>query len=133
MNEILNIDDLDKLKFTSITHAIHFKYDNVDYFYHECDEGGDRTVAIYKGRMKGKSECLKSEYGRVDNLIKYKNNRKVLSSIDKVNFVEKLFRKGLIDTKIDDIKQNCYAKKERIKEIEEEIRRLQQEKRILSN
>ena len=80
---MLKIKDIDKLKITSITRVIHFKYDNEHYFIHE-NQDYTTTTALYKGRSKFKNECIKSKYGFINNLIKYKNNKKVLSAIDKM-------------------------------------------------
>jgi len=128
--ELLKIDDLDKLKFTSIKNVIHFKYDGQDYFIHENNEF-TRTTALYKGRTKYKNECIKSSYGVAINLIRYKNNKKVLSAIDKENFVRKLYAQGLIDTN-EDIKQQVKEREERLKELNKIIRDAQEEIRKIN-
>lgn len=126
MCELLKINDLDKLKITSIKNVIHFKYDNEYYFIHE-NFTDTTTTAIYKGRTKYKNECLKSKYGYISNLIVYKNNKKVLSAIDKENFVKKLYEAGLIDTDIYLIKAIVKYKTERLKELEEIIENAKKE------
>ena len=104
---MLWINDLNKLKFTSIRpHAIHFKYDGEDYFIHSCDEFGESSTTLYKGRCKSnKNECVSScwEEIRHRDLIKYDYNRKTLTSINKMNFVCRLYNAELIETKIPEI------------------------------
>ena len=129
---MLKINDLDKLKITSITRVIHFKYDNENYFIHE-NRDDTITTALYKGRTKFKNECLKSRYGFINNLIKYKNNKKVLSAIDKRNFVKKLYKTELIDTDIEDIKIEVEKEKQEYKEIQDKIRQLQNRLYELNN
>jgi hypothetical protein len=128
---MLEISDLDKLKFTSITNVIHFKYDDEFYFIHE---GGDytKTTQLYKGRSKYKNEFIKATYGFIPNLIKYKNNKKVLSAIDKENFIEKLYRADLIDTTIEEIKSKSEYKNQRCKELKEIIQKANEELRNLN-
>lgn len=128
--KLLKIDDLDKLKFTSIKNVIHFKYDGQDYFIHE-NRDYTSTIALYKGRSKFKNECIKSEYGFCINLIRYKNNKKVLSAIDKENFVRKLYAKGLIDTN-DKIKAEVKEKQEKLEELNQIIRKAQEEIRKIN-
>ena len=141
MCELLKINDLDKLKITSITNVIHFKYDNEFYFIHEnrnefyfIHENRDytNTTAIYKGRTKYKNEYIKSMYGSIINLIKYKNNKKVLSAIDKVNFVEKLYGAGLIDTNNVEIKTSVENKTKRLNELNEIIKNAYEEIRKIN-
>lgn len=131
MCELLKINDLDKLKITSITNVIHFKYDNEFYFIHE-NHDYTNTTAIYKGRTKYKNECIKSIYGSIINLIKYKNNKKVLSAIDKVNFVEKLYGAGLIDTNNVEIKTSVENKTKRLNELNEIIKNAYEEIRKIN-
>ena len=89
----MKIDDLSKLKFTSIKYGgdiIHFKYDNEHY---TLENGGTEmtlVIRLSKGRMKCHLEPIKSKYGMIRNLIEYENNKKTLSSINKQNFVNKL-------------------------------------------
>lgn len=128
---MLKINDLSKLKITSIKNVIHFKYDNEFYFIHENSDY-TRTIAIYKGRTKYKTECIKSKYGSIINLIKYKNNKKVLSAIDKVNFVEKLYSAGLIDTDNTEIKTSVENKTKRLNELNEIIENAYEEIRKIN-
>ena len=93
---MLKIKDLDKLKFTSITAVIHFKYDKENYYIH-TDFESTVVTRLYKGRTKYKNECIKGIWGYIPDLIKYKNNKKVLSAIDKENFVNKLDQAGLVE------------------------------------
>ena len=46
---MLKIDDLNKLKITSITAVIHFKYDDKNYFIHTNNESTTSTT-LYEGR-----------------------------------------------------------------------------------
>lgn len=102
---MLWINDLSKLKFTSIRpHAIHFKYDGEDYFIHSWWEDGDSGTNLYKGRCKSnKNKCIGSCCGDVYYLIKYDFNRKTLSSINKMNFVCRLYSAELVNTNIPEI------------------------------
>ena len=101
---MLWINDLSKLKFTSIRpYTIHFKYDGLDYLIHTSYDCGEEETTLYKGRHKGKTESIKSCYGEVNKLIKYDYNRKTLSSINKMNFVCRLYSAELIETKIPEI------------------------------
>ena len=119
---MLKIKDIDKLKITSITRVIHFKYDNEHYFIHE-NQDYTTTTALYKGRSKFKNECIKSKYGFINNLIKYKNNKKVLSAIDKRNFVKKLYRAELIDTDIEEIKEEVEKENQECIELNKTIQK----------
>lgn len=121
---MLKINDLDKLKFTSITSVIHFKYDNEDYYIHENQDFTEIT-ALYKGATIFNNEYIKGQYGLIKNLIKYKNNKKVLSAIDKRNFVKKLYKAEIIDIDIEDIKIEVKKEKKEYKEIQDKIRELQ--------
>lgn len=123
---MLSIDNLEDLKITSLRNVIHFRYKDEFYYIQENDDE-TRTIAIYKGRTKYKNECLKSKYGWIINLIKYKNNKQVLSAIDKENFVAKLYSAGLIDTNIQEIKDKVKQKNDRLKELDEIIRNAQYE------
>lgn len=102
---MLWINDLNKLKFTSIRpHAIHFKYNNEDYFIHSWWEDGESGTKVYKGRCKSnKNTVVGSCWGLPRDLIKYDYNKNTLSSINKMNFVCKLYDAELIKTKIPEI------------------------------
>lgn len=117
---MLVIEDLNKLKFTSIKNVIHFKYDNEDYFIHE-NTSETTTTTIYKGRSKYKNECLKSRYGFIPRLIQYKNNKNTLSSIDKEIFVKKLYKAELINTTIEHIKDQVNSEIEEEKTLRKQI------------
>lgn len=119
---MLKIDDLDKLKITSITAVIHFKYDDKNYFIHTNNESTTSTT-LYKGRTKFKNEPLKSCWGYIPNLIKHKHNKKTLSSIDKRNFVKQLYKAGLIDT-YNEIKIEVEREREEYKQISKQIEQL---------
>ena len=128
---MLSIDNLEDLKITSLKNVIHFKYKDEFYFIHENSDE-TRTISIYRGRTKYKNECLKSKYGWIINLIKYKNNKQVLSAIDKENFVAKLYSAGLIDTNIQKIKDKVKQKNNRLKELNEIIENAQEEMRKIN-
>lgn len=119
---MLKIDDLNKLKITSITVVIHFKYDDKNYFIHTNNESTTITT-LYEGGTKFKNEPLKSCWGYIPNLIKHKHNKKTLSSIDKRNFVKQLYKAGLIDT-YGEIKIEVEREKEEYKQISEQIQQL---------
>lgn len=122
----MNIDDLDKLKFTSIKrYIIHFKYDNEFYFIHINDDGTIST-SLYKGRHKSsKNERITGTFGYIDGLIKYKNNKKVLSAIDKRNFVKKLYKAKFIETNIMEIKEEVEKEKIQCRELVYQIQELE--------
>ena len=123
----MKIDDLSKLKFTSIKYGgdiIHFKYDNEHY---TLENGGTEmtlVIRLSKGRMKCHLEHIKSEYGMIRNLIEYKNNKKTLSSINKQNFVNKLIEFGILDPKQE---QKEAIKQQKIKEKIQQIEKIKQE------
>lgn len=121
---MLKIEDLSKLKITSLTAVIHFKYDDKNYFIHTNNESTTSTT-LYEGRTKFKNEPLKSCWGYIPNLIKYKNNKMVLSSIDKRNFVKKLYKANLIDV-YDEIKEEVENEKIEYQNLVEQINKLNQ-------
>lgn len=123
---MLKINDLNDLKITNIKKVIHFRYNNKYYFIHQ-NWKETCTTAIYEGRTKYKNECLKSIYGYINGLIKYKNNKKVLSAIDKQNFVEKLYRARLIETDIKEIVEKTEWKNKRCEELRKIIKQAQDE------
>lgn len=131
----MKIENYDELKFTSIKYGvgvIHFKYKGIDY---TLQNGGtEMTLAtyLYKGRMKCHLEYIKSCYGADFQIIKYKNNKRVLNSIDKEHFVLSLVRHGILEgtkeqlIKIKEIEKNNLEKelnsiKQRINKINMEI------------
>lgn len=97
MKQKLKIDNLEDLKITSIKRAIHFKYKE-DYYFVLINSTGTITTTLYKGRCRGNVEPISGCFGTNYNLIKYINNRKNLSYIDKEYFVRKLYELELIDT-----------------------------------
>ena len=121
---MLKKDDLNKLNITSITAVIHFKYDDKNYFIHTNNESTTSTT-LYEGRTKFKNESLKSCWGYIPNLIKYKYNKKTLSSIDKKNFVKQLYKAKLIDT-YDELKSEVEKEREEYKQILKTIQQLNQ-------
>ncbi len=126
---MLKIDNLNKLKITSIKAVIHFKYEDNFYFIHTSTEDGIVT-SLYRGRTKFKAEHLKSEYGYINNLIKHNYNKNTLSSIDKRNFVKKLCKAGLIEAS-DEIEIEVEKEKAEEKQIREKIFLLKQRLREL--
>ena len=118
----MKIDDLSKLKFTSIKYGgdiIHFKYDGEDY---TLKNGGtDYTLVthLYKGRTKYNLQYIKGCYGHSFDLIKY---------IDKENFVLQLVKLGILEPTEEQeriIKQReINIRKEQIKKLEEQIKEL---------
>ena len=127
----MKIDDLSKLKFTSLKYGvdiIHFKYDGEDYTLK--NGGNDYTLVthLYKGRTKYNLEHIKCCYGCSFNLIKYIGNKRTLKYIDKENFVLELVKLGILEpTKeqeriIKEKKINII--KEKIKKLEEQIKEL---------
>lgn len=121
---MLKIYDLNKLKITSITAVIHFKYDDKNYFIYTDNESTTSTT-LYEGRTKFKNKSLKSCWGYIPNLIKYKYNKKTLSSIDKRNFVKQLYKAELIDT-YDELKSEVEKEREEYKQISKTIEQLNQ-------
>ena len=127
----MKIDDLSKLKFTSIKYGgdiIHFKYDNEHYI---LENGGtDYTLVtqLYKGRTKYNLQYIKGCYGHSFDLIKYIGNKKTLKYIDKENFVLQLVKLGILksteeqERKIKE--QEINIRKEQIKRLEEQIKEL---------
>ena len=121
----MKIDDLSKLKFTSIKYCgdiIHFKYDGEDY---TLKNGGtDYTLVthLYKGRAKYNLEHIKCCYGSSFNLIKYISNKRTLKYIDKENFVLQLVKLGILEpTK----EQERIIKEQKINIIKEQIKKLE--------
>lgn len=123
----MKIDDLSKLKFTSIKYSgdiIHFKYDNEHY---TLENGGTEmtlVIRLSKGRMKCHLEHIKSRYGMIRNLIEYKNNKKTLSSINKQNFVNKLVEFEILEPTQE---QKEEIKQQKIKEKIQQIEKIKQE------
>ena len=127
----MKIDDLSKLKFTSLKYGvdiIHFKYDGEDY---TLKNGGtDYTLVthLYKGRTKYNLEHIKCCYGCSFNLIKYIGNKRTLKYIDKENFVLELVKLGILEPTEEQEriikKQEINIRKEQIKKLEEQIKEL---------
>lgn len=129
----MKIENPDNIKFTSIKYnggVIHFKYNEEHY---TIQNGGiEMTSVIYllKGRTKHHSEVIKSNYGLIYNLIKYKNNKRVLSAIDKENFVLLLIRNKILEPTEEQknkiIQEEIMRKKEQIEKIKKEIKKLEE-------
>ena len=120
----MKIDDLSKLKFTSLKYGvdiIHFKYDGENY---TLKNGGtDYTLVthLYKGRTKYNLQHIKGCYGNSFDLIKYIGNKKTLKYIDKENFVLQLVKLGILEPTEE---QEINIRKEQIKKLEEQIKEL---------
>ena len=127
------IENPNDIKFTSIKYnggIIHFKYKNEHY---TIENGGTEmtlVVRLSKGRMKCHLETIKSQYGFITNLIKYKNNKRVLSHIDKENFVLRLIEYELLkptkEQKNKIIKNKIKIKQEQIDKLKKEIEELEE-------
>ena len=127
----MKIDDLSKLKFTSIKYCgdiIHFKYDGEDY---TLKNGGtDYTLVthLYKGRTKYNLQHIKCCYGHSFNLIKYIGNKRTLKYIDKENFALQLVKLGILESTEEQERkikeQEINKRKEQIKRLEEQIKEL---------
>ena len=96
----LVIENLDKLKITSIKHdgaVVHFSYDGKHYTF--LNGGTDCTLVmtLYEGQCKSHLKHISSKYGMALDLIKYKYNKTTLSSISKEQFVKILQKQGFVD------------------------------------
>ena len=123
----MKIVDFDKLKFTSIKYGgdiIHFKYDNENYVLQNGGTDYTLVIKLLKGRTKYKLDYVSSNYGMVRDLIKYKNNKKVLSSIDKWNFVKELIKAKILEPSEE---QEKIIKYEKIEELNNEKMKIQKE------
>lgn len=121
IHETIKIEDLDKLKFTSIKYSgdvIHFKYDNINYIV-ECS-GEEGCSYVLRGRDKYKYDVLASWYGSIktQDILKYQFHRRDLSSIDKWYFVKYLIKLGVVEPTVEQKK----------KYIQEELAQIEKEK-----
>ena len=129
------IENPNDIKFTSIKYnggIIHFKYNNEHY---TIENGGTEmtlVVRLSKGRMKCHLETIKARYGFIYGLIKYKSNKRVLSNIDKENFVLQLIKHEILkptkEQKNKLTQEKIETKRKQIEELEEEIKRLEETK-----
>lgn len=97
--------------------------------------GGDSTTTtcLFKGRMKHPdNEVIKACWGFIPNLIKYKNNKRTLSSFDKRNFVKKMYKAGLIDV-YDEIKNEVEKERQEYNKIRKKIKELEDKLYQLKN
>lgn len=100
LNNKLVIEDLDKLKITSVKYdksVIHFNYNGEHYTF--LNGGTDCTLVmtLCEGRCKSHLNHISSKYGMALDLIRYKHNKTTLSSIDKEQFVKVLKKQGFVD------------------------------------
>lgn len=100
-NKKLVIENLDKLKITSIKHndVIHFKYDRKHYTFNNGGTESTFVMTLYEGRCKCCLKYMASRYGRSNELLQYKYQRTTLNSIDKENFVMLLQEYGFVEYK----------------------------------
>ena len=122
----MKIVDFDKLKFTSIKYGgdiIHFKYNNENYVLQNGGTEMTLVIKLFKGRTKYKLDCVSSNYGMVRDLIKYKNNKKVLSYIDKWNFVKELIKAEILEPSEEQGKIIKYEKMEELNNKKMEIQK----------
>ena len=101
MNRKLIIENLNKLKITSIKHndVIHFKYERKHYTFINGGTEATLVMTLYKGRCKCCLKRIASRYGRSNELLQYKYQRTTLNSIDKENFVMLLQEYGFVEYK----------------------------------
>lgn len=147
--EKLNIQDLSKLKITTVkSWAVNFTYDGEQYFLHE-DSGEDRCMGIYHKLNGRKSEriggvitlsnpmdYIRYIYGSNNSrrCFKQHNNTNkfniVYNRIDKEFFVKNLTLDGLIDSCY---KDECIEICEKIRIMEAEIDKLRNEIYSINN
>ena len=131
----MKIENYEELKFTSLKHGIdiiHFKYKGIDYTLKNGGTEATLTMILYKGRTKYKLEYIKGYYGVDFGIIRYKNNKRVLSSIDKEHFVLSLVKRNILEgtkeqliklkeLERNDLEKNLNLIKQKINKINEEI------------
>jgi len=85
-NKKLVIENLDKLKITSIKHndVIHFKYDRKHYTFNNGGTESTFVMTLYEGRCKCCLKYMASRDGRSNELLQYKyqiilSTKKILS------------------------------------------------------
>lgn len=123
----MKIENYDDLKFTSLKYGIdiiHFKYKGEHYTLENGGTDYTQVTHLYKGRTKYNLEHIKGCYGADFNLIKYKNNKKVLSAIDKENFVIRLVKLGILDGTNEQLEK---IKEEKKASIQQQIDRLKRD------
>lgn len=119
-NKKLVIENLDKLKITSIKHndVIHFKYDRKHYTFNNGGTESTFVMTLYEGRCKCCLKYMASRYGRSNELLQYKYQRTTLNSIDKENFVMLLQEYGFVE---------CKACKFKVSQLERDLLKLLKE------
>lgn len=137
----MKIENYDDLKFTSLKYGvgvIHFKYKNIDYTLINGGTEMTLTMTLYKGRTKSKLEYIKGYYGVDFGIIKYKNNKRNLKSIDKEHFVLSLIKRKILqgtkeqlirikEIERDGLEKNLNSIKQKINKINEEILKIELE------
>lgn len=137
----MKIENYDDLKFTSLKNGIdviNFKYKGVDYVLNNGGTEMTLTMTLYKKITKNKLEHIKGYYGVDFGIIKYKNNKRNLKSIDKEHFVLSLIKRKILqgtkeqlirikEIERDDLEKNLNLIKQKINKINEEILKIELE------
>lgn len=137
----MKIENYDDLKFTSLKNGIdviNFKYKGVDYVLNNGGTEMTLTMTLYKKTTKNKLEYIKGYYGVDFGIIKYKNNKINLKSIDKEHFVLSLIKRKILqgtkeqlirikEIERDDLEKNLNLIKQKINKINEEILKIELE------
>ena len=137
----MKIENYDDLKFTSLKNGIdviNFKYKGVDYVLNNGGTEMTLTMTLYKKITKNKLEHIKGYYGVDFGIIKYKNNKINLKSIDKEHFVLSLIKRKILqgtkeqlirikEIERDDLEKNLNLIKQKINKINEEILKIELE------
>ena len=120
------------IKFTSIKYdgaIVHFKYNKEHYTFENGGTEWTSVIRLSKGRMKHHLEPIKSNYGIIYGLIKYKNNKRTLSNIDKDNFVLLLIKNEILEPTKEQknkiIQEEISKKKQQIERLKQEIEKLE--------
>lgn len=95
----LVIEDLNKLKITSVKHdggVIHFSYEERHYTFLNGRTDCTLVMVLYEGRCKSHLKHINSKYGMALDLIEHNHNKTTLSSIDKEQFVKVLQKRGFV-------------------------------------
>lgn len=114
-----NLDNLQFIEIPAISKyiSLDFKYNNQ--IYHIFNK--NKHTVLYKKKQNNQEELLEKICNKeilTSELIKFKNNKIELNSIDKENFVKVLYKYELIDTNIAQLKLEILEEQD--KEIENE-------------
>lgn len=96
---VTKVNGLQKIKqydgsYIYLCWGIHFKVDGQDYFLHLAADMTPVTQ-LYKGRMKGHVEHLRSCYGWLTDILVFKRRPGCLKDIDTEHFMLQLKQHGL--------------------------------------